>query len=331
MKKSLTENSFRSIDDMSPDELKSYLDENGYWDFYDKIFIEGIEKEGEGVTWIRKHPHEFEYNILTHEDLIKLQLSTWLQRMREEGAPGMKNNPNSVEAYNAFARCDEWRGGYVEGYGYIDVAASSLYGNSLCLGNSWYACGAPQNPIRVAKFYKLSLANRWRGGDVSSWGYVSENTKILGCSTETLTQVGQGEVTLGTLINVNHSLGHGVVTIESMKNRFKDFWDTARNSYQIDDGTLSEYIRQNFYYAQTNDIKEGLAQHKTSLLRQVTRTTDDYQGIKKYGYDVMVVDYNGIKHKYECIEPTGPSVTSISEKDIREGKIEIQTHILSKS
>ena len=40
MKKSLTENSFRSIDDMSPDELKSYLDENGYWDFYDKIFIE---------------------------------------------------------------------------------------------------------------------------------------------------------------------------------------------------------------------------------------------------------------------------------------------------
>lgn len=138
-------------------------------------------------------------------------------------------------------------------------------------------------------------------------------------------------MTLGTLINVNHSLGHGVVTIESMKNRFKDFWDTARNSYQIDDGALSEYIRQNFYYAPTNDIKEGLVQHKTSLLRQVTRTTDDYQGIKKYGYDVMVVDYNGIKHKYECIEPTGPSVTSISEKDIREGKIEIQTHILSKS
>lgn len=331
MKKNLTENSFRSIGDMSPDELISYLDENGYWDFYDKIFIEGVETEGEGVTWIRKHPHEFEYNILTHEDLIKLQLGTWLQRMKEEGAPGMKNNPNSIEAYNAFASCDEWRGGYVEGSGYIDVAASSLYGNSLCLGNSWYACGSPQNPVRVAKFYKLSLENRWRGGDVSSWGYVSENTKILGCSTETLTQVGKGEVTLGTLINVNHSLGHSVVTIESMKNRFKDFWDTARNSYQIDDGALSEYIRQNFYYAQTNDIKEGLAKHKTSLLRQVTRTTDDYQGIKKYGYDVMVVDYNGIKHKYECIEPTGPSVTYISEKDIREGKIEIQTHVLSKS
>lgn len=45
----------------------------------------------------------------------------------------------------------------------------------------------------------------------------------------------------------------------------------------------------------------------------------------------MVVDYNVVKHKYECIEPTVPSVTEISENDIREGKIEVQTHVLSKS
>lgn len=259
-------------------------------------------------------------------------MEEWLKRMEEEnGTPGSENNPNSIEAYNAFASCDEWDGGYVEGLGYVGIAASSLYGNSLYLSGSWYDCGSPQNPVRVAKFYKLTFENRWKGGNVSSWGYVSESTRILGCSTETLAKVDVGEETLGTLINVSHSLGHGIVTIESMRNEFKDFWDTARNRYEIDDKTLSEYIRQNFYYAQTSDIKEGLAAHKTILLRQVTRTTDDSLGIRKYGYDVMVVDYNVVKHKYECIEPTVPSVTEISENDIREGKIEVQTHVLSKS
>lgn len=174
-------------------------------------------------------------------------MEEWLERMeKENGTPSSENNPNSIEAYNAFASCDEWDGGYVEGFGYIDVAASSQYVDSLYLSGSWYACGSPRNLVHIAKFYKLTFENRWKGGDVSLWGYVLENTRILGCSTETLAKVDVGEETLGTLINVSHSLGYGIVTIESMRNEFKDFWDTARNRYEIDDKTLSEYIRQHF-------------------------------------------------------------------------------------
>lgn len=329
MKKSLSESSFRSINSMSPDELKGYLERNGevYWSNNIKIDNQIVS----GWIWARKEPVEYDYNILTHEDLIKLQLGTWLKSMEEEGAAGTASNSISIEAYNTFASCDEWHGGYVEGFGYIGVAASSLYGNSLYLSGSWHACGTLQNPVRVAKYYKLTFEDRWRGGYVKSWGHVSESTKVLGCSTETITKVGEGERTLGTLINVETSLGRKMTSIESMKSKFKDFWNVEKRSYEIDDKTLSEYIRKNFYYATTDKVEQGLADHKTVLLRKVTKVIEDDYVIKKYGYDVMAVDYDAMKHNYECIDPIGPSVISISKKDARDGKIEVQTHVLSRS
>lgn len=336
MKKSLTGSSFGTIGGMDAAEFFKYLDDNGEWYWSEKQKVEVYDEDGNvigikkvpGWRWVRKTPHEFEYNILTHEDLMNLKLEEWLKRMEEEGA---ERKPNSIEIYNALAAYDEWDGGNVEGFGYIGVAASSMYGNSLYLSGSWYASGSPQNPVRIAKFYKLSFEDRWKGGYVDSWGYVSESTEILGCSTETLTKVNKGEETLGTLINVHHSLGHGVVTIESMKNKFKDFWDVASKSYQIDDRTLSEYIRQHFYYAQTDDVKEGLGQHKTVFLRKVTDTIEDNLGFRKYGHDVMVIGYDAMRHNYECIESTGLAIVTVSEKDIRDGIIEIQTYVLSRS
>lgn len=332
MKKQLTENSFQSIiDGMTLEDLKKYLEEEGdlYYSEDVDVPVEGGTKTTSGWVWARKHPIEYDYNILTHEELLELKLADWLRRIEEEGAPGTTGNSLSIEAYNNFARCDVWHGGYVEGYGYIGVAASSLYGNSLCLNGSWCECGSQSNPVTAAKFYKLMLENRWKGGYVRSWNYVSANTKILGSSLD-LERVSPSEVTLGSIINVGNSLGRNM-HISTLRERFKDYWDEMRKKYEIDDKTLSEFFRTTFYHAVVGGIRDGLAQHKPIFLRIVDRKVNDYGEITRYGTDYMVVDYNEIRRTYECIEPITPSVVSVSVKNIQEGKTEILTYIFSKS
>ena len=335
MKRQLTESSFRSIDNMNPDELKMYLLENGsiFWAERQRV---DVDEDGDGIVdktsiasglrWMRNHPYEFDYNILTHDDLIRLSLDSWLKEIESKGALGTDRNPMPVETYNNLVRWDEWQGGYVEALGYVGIAASSLYGNSIYLSGSWYACGTPQNPVRVANYYKCSIENKWEGGYVDTWGYVSESTQILGCSVGAFADVDAGEGTLGTIMNIGTYFGYNM-SVKGLREEFASFWDANSQSYRIDDKTLEEFFNRNFYHSVNQDLKSALKAHDGVVLRQVTNKSEEHGEIRCYGRDMMLVDYNPMRKKYECIEPLGPSMISILEKAIQSGKIELKQFI----
>ena len=322
MKKVLDENSFSSWGNMSEYERYVYLKNNGYV---------GENKEGL-PTWYRKYPIEYDNNIITWDELTQMHIDAWLDELYKQA----ESDKIPIESYNEYVRHDAWLGGEVENFGYIAVAASSLYGNSIYLpSGSWYACGTPENPVDIAKFYKLAFEKKWNGGDVNTWGRVSNSTTLLGASIP-VTNTIVGEETLGCIANIDGShMGRGT-SLQSLRNDFKDFWNEEEKRYDIDSNTLSKYLSQKFScYIIVEDLKTAIKNHRRIILRKVTHTEQILGTENYYGIDLMLVNYNYVKGTFDCINSAGttlnpgPIVESIKESDISNGKVKIKTFILS--
>lgn len=226
--------------------------------------------------------------------------------MKDVQPSGTGNKPISPSTYNNLARHDEWHGGYVDGFGYIaEETSSSMYGNSIIMGGSLYACGpGGMAAVRKAKFYQLKKEGRWRGGNVEDWGHISQSTQILGSSYSINETVSAGENTLGAIMLISCAMERGA-SLTTLQKDFANYWNEEKGCYEIDSRTLSSYLRANFPYDDPiygpDDVSIALANHRIVFLRQITRKYDDFGETKSYGYDSMIVDSNLLKHVYECL------------------------------
>jgi len=322
MKKKLTEQGFDNSPP-GPIDFDDYINRFGYFQF---------EKNG-NIHWVRYYEYEYEeygrhyYNTKYLEPAI-----VEFFRNREEKTC-LLGYPISIDGYNSFARWDLWKGGYVEHLGYVEEPVSSVdYGCSLYL-NSWIRRGAAENPVHVFQFYELVNDYRWKGGEVDTWGTISESTRILGSSLA-FEVVGTGENTIGSLINLNRRLGYNTLA-DSLRNSFIDYYDNIEKKYKIDDEALQNYINKTFYLYNVfgnnglNSVKEALYKHRAVYVRIVTEIQDTgHPRIHYYGDDYLVIDYHWIKQTFVCINPITRVLYHISETDIIERNINTLFYIV---
>ena len=227
---------------------------------------------------------------------------------------------------------DVWPGGYVERHGYVDEYTASVdYGCSI-FTTSWIRRGAAENPVHVFQFYQLVQDGKWQGGEVDTWGTVSDSIKILGASASYGFETsGIGEDTLGSLANLEIMLGRNG-SVSSMKVKFQDCLQSD-GSYEVSDLRLSNYIQQNLYLKHVydnngvEDVKDDLLNHLVVYVRIVTR--EDALG-DLYGDDRIVLDYNWLRQVFVCLNPATGRLTSISEERIKSGNIRVLFYSVSK-
>lgn len=248
--------------------------------------------------------------------------------------PGQPGSPISIEGYNAFAKWDVWKAGYVERLGFVDEPTSSEYGCSLFL-NSWFARGHAQNPVRVSKFYELVNDERWSGGHVATWDYVEPGTKVLGSSLSFQT-VNNGENTIGSLVNLGALLGK-TIDAGALRVRFKNYIDSHTGRYEISDDEIYKFLTTNFYHYNTyerpsdlDNVKEALTNHRGVYARIITEVGDSATTSHNSYSDVLVIDYNWLKMSFVYIGPVSGGLGEIKENDIIDGNINVRFYIVDK-
>lgn len=248
--------------------------------------------------------------------------------------PGQPGSPISIEGYNAFAKWDVWKAGYVERLGFVDEPTSSEYGCSLFL-NSWFARGHAQNPVRVSKFYELVNDERWSGGHVATWDYVEPGTKVLGSSLSFQT-VNNGENTIGSLVNLGALLGK-TIDAGALRVRFKNYIDSHTGRYEISDDEIYKFLTTNFYHYNTyerpsdlDNVKEALTNHRGVYARIIIEVGDSATTSHNSYSDVLVIDYNWLKMSFVYIGPVSGGLGEIKENDIIDGNINVRFYIVDK-
>lgn len=248
--------------------------------------------------------------------------------------PGQPGSPISIEGYNAFAKWDVWKAGYVERLGFVDEPAASEYGCSLYL-NSWFPRGHAQNPVHVFQFYKLVNDDRWNGGHVATWNYVGMGTKVLGSSLSFQT-VNDGENTIGSLVNLGAFLGRNF-DITTLLEKFNGYIDPQTGRYEVDDEELYRFLTTNFYHYNTfegatdlDKVKNALSEHKGILARIITEVWDNAIASRNSYNDVFVVDYNWLKMTFVYIDPISGGLGEIKENDIVEGNENVRFYVVDK-
>ena len=258
------------------------ISENGNWAHDVKTFA---------WSWFRDHPYIYEYNFLTHKDLEKLEKS-WLAQQLDKELNGKLPDP-TIEEYNMLASAGEWYGGYVQGLGFVEQAASSLYGAPI-YNNSWIQRGEPDNPVSQGQFYKFKKEGRWHGGFVDTWDYVSASKNILGSSYGKLQVVNDGESFLGAIINASTMIAYGGLTYEGTKETFADYYDRDVKKYLIPSNELSTILNRYFIASaieRMDDIDNALSKHLPVFVRHITEKVTLSNGEEiSYGEDGLIVD-----------------------------------------
>ncbi len=299
------------------DEFYKYIEENGvFWD--SKCWSDVYGHKGRNWAWVRSHRIPVEYNYVTSK-----QIADELYKKALADAFGQKMDPNkpvalSIDSYNDLVKCDAWEGGYVERLGYVEVAASSLYGNSIYL-NSWVACGEQNNPVSLKRFYELSRKGQWRGGYVNKWGYVSHTQHIPGSSLD-FESVERGEETVGSVVNALNMIAHGG-SADSMKERLSQYYDTVRNEYVVENNDLFKVLHNYFIVTKLHnydDVNTALSKHKAVLLRVVDRTESSIGETRKYGKDYLILSSSITKSEYVILDSVGCAISTISYKNLND-------------
>lgn len=327
--KELNEKSFLNVESVIPEQLYNDLLTYGY-------FVPGEYTDPDtgtvvsSVNWVRKDLSSQDTNFFSDQELKQFNLN-----VKPEDVSGTVNKPLPASAYNVLASHDEWHGGYVEGFGHIsEETSSSMYGNSIIMGGSLYACGpGGMAAVRKAKFYQLKKEGRWRGGNVENWGYVSQGTQILGSSYSMGDSVSAGERTLGAIMLISCALERGA-SLATLRKEFADCWNQEKGCYEIDSRRLSSYLQAHYPYNDPiygpDDVQIALANHRVIFLRQITRQEDDWRGERTYGNDSMIVDYNVLKQGYEYLNPVGAmSIGSVPEYNVRY-EVDVKVYIYIK-
>ena len=285
-----------------------YLDEYGF----------SYRPEGEW-HWFRTKPDPGSDGIkdyLDRRSLEEMGLGSFAIQNIEEVAYGTQQHPMPRDKYNILAHHDEWKGGYVEDFGYMHVeTSSSLYGNSIFVGNSLNTCGPNGYAVRKAKFYKLIAEGRWNGGSVDDWGQVSRNTQILGSSLAIERANNASEQDLGSIANVERALGSNS-TIESLKQKFQQCWNEGKGRYLISSQQLLEHFGTS-RWDPTSDMEMALATRKIVHIRIIDQKYDEWGEVRNYGSDYMLVDYNSLRHVFEYLSSYSLSIGKIPENDVK--------------
>lgn len=271
-----------------------YMQANGY---------EYISQDG-CWRWIRKGISSSEFNSVTCNQLSEMQ-RFWLESRKLE-IPGTSSNPLSVNAYNDFARWNDWHGAYVGNLGFISVPSSSGYGVQLYINGSWVTPGSEGFPVSVESFYRIVHEKTWTGGSVEGWGNVSPETFILGASSG-LRFTG-GDSYLNPLIdiaNLCRILDSDPVGLPYLQIRFQEFWIRDKNQYEIPDWAIRDYLDPHYSNGLTSDVKEALQRHYGVMVRIISKEGYVNGKYSRYGNDHLIVSYNGLYHAYITINSYG--------------------------
>ena len=299
MKKKLSEKSFASLDILEQNIAKvndgDYLSTHGV----------GYYSSDGNYYWVRtvNKTTSSEYQENYWDSTINVSEFIQEYSANSENGYGKAVNPITIADYNQFVKWGVWHGGYVKDFGYIDVAASSLYGNSIW-ANSWYAYGTKEYPVSVEDFYRISQKNQWRGGYVYGWDYVSDGHKILGCSSNiSPVSVEDGMCTVGSIVNASYMLNENR-SVESVFNDLKKYWSPELKRFIYDESVLSSILNKYFKATQIStylQLNNALAMQKVVFchyLSQEDELSDQY-------HDTIIVSGSHVKNGYNTLEPSG--------------------------
>lgn len=299
MKKKLSESSFASLDRLEQNIARAgdggYLATHGV----------GYYSSDGNYYWVRTgdKPTASEYQDYYWDSTINVSEFMQEYEANSDNGYGKVNNPITIVDYNQFVRWGVWHGGYVQNFGYIGVAASSLYGNPIW-ANSWYDYGTKEYPVSVEDFYRISQSNEWKGGYVSGWDYVSDGHKILGCSSGlSPVSVEDGMCTVGCIVNASYMLNENR-SVEGVFSDLKKYWSSELNRFIYDESLLSSILNKYFKATQISGVgkvNNALAQRKVVFCHYVRH--EDAASIQNH--DTILVAGNHVKDGYITLEPSG--------------------------
>jgi len=298
MKKKLTEESFASLKNSTINQSMESV--GNYLATYGK----GYYSANGNYYWVRTKERTTSTEYQNNYWDSTIQIGELIQECNanSENGYGKVINPIMIDDYNKFVSWGIWYGAYVEEFGYIDIAASSLYGNSIWL-NSWYAYGSKEHPVSVEDFYHLSQKKIWRGGYVTGWDYVSPSQKILGSSSGIPVSVEEGKCTVGSIVNASQMLNVNR-SVDVVFHELEMYWSPELNRFNFDNSVLS-YILNNYFkatqissYLQLNN---ALAQQKVVFCHYLVHEDEcSYQY-----HDTIIISGNYIKDGYYTLDPDG--------------------------
>ena len=308
--------------------LSHYLEENTSQDVYDKLM--------QLCPFGKSMPDDLEHALIKWEPLSmddifkKVPLTSGLKNFFNQelgGIPGSSDNPVTIETYNAFARYDEWPGGYVQGYGYVSLESSNstTYGQPMIMGTSWVYKGISEVPVTKGRFYALALNSQWHGGDVDNYGYVGEYQQVLGSTgIEQLVQVYSGYGTIGAVVNA------GLMLNQSLSQ--SQVYDYMNGTTISDDGLqqLLQHFFPNSSPAMYDDIEDALDDQSVIIARVNNNSYISNIPNHVADGDYNVVDYNPVKHRYVCFDSVSKQIKVIDKDMIDNGTISVRFYIIAR-
>ena len=291
-------------------------------------YLLGTNEENGSVWWVFKKsdPTNDKERYAYITSILNQAVENFLNNFGG-GVSGTSSNSASIELYNAFAKYDEWPGGYVQGYGYVSKESlnSFTYGQPMIMGTSWVYKGISQVPVTEGKFYELVLNSQWHGGDVDNYGYMGEYQQILGSTgIEQLVQVYPGYGTIGAIVNASLMLDQAV----SQSQVYNDL-----NGTTISDDGLQQLLQHYFPAsspAMYSDIEEALDDQSVIIARvNMNSYTSNIPNHVTDG-DYNVVDYNPVKHRYVCFDSVSKQIKVIDKYLVDNGTISVRFYIIAR-
>ncbi|MBQ5972022.1 MAG: hypothetical protein IJL45_06430 [Prevotella sp.] len=236
-------------------------------------------------------------------------------------------NYTSIDTYNAFAKYDEWPGGYVQGYGYVSKESlnSFAYGQPMIMGTSWVYKGISQVPVTEGKFYELVLNSQWHGGIVDNYGYMEEYQQILGSTgIEQLVQVYSGYGTIGAVVNAGLMLRQAI----SQSQVYNSMGGTT-----ISDDGLQQLL-QNYFPASSpaiyDDIEDALDDQCVIIVRVNMNSITSNIPNHVISGDYNVVDYNPVRNRYVCFDSVSKQIKVLDKNLIDSGVISARFYVITR-
>lgn len=314
-------------------ELKSYFNNEVFVDRLEEMckdtnYILGVEEINGKLYWAFK---KISVNNNSERDtfitsLLNQYIADFIN-MYEGGISGTSSNSASIELYNAFAKYDEWPGGYVQGYGYVSKESlnSFAYGQPMIMGTSWVYKGISQVPVTEGKFYELVLNSQWHGGIVDNYGYMEEYQQVLGSTgIEQLVQVYSGYGTIGAIVNASLMLRQEI----SQSQVYNSMGGTT-----ISDDGLQQLLVSIFQLggpAIYDDIEDALNEQCVIIVRVNMNSYISHTPNHVGDGDYNVVDYNPVKHRYVCFDSVSKQIKVLDKDLVDNGTISARFYIMNR-
>lgn len=291
-------------------------------------YLLGTNEENGSVWWVFKKsdPTNDKERYAYITSILNQAVENFLNNFGD-GVSGTSSNSASIELYNAFAKYDEWPGGYVQGYGYVSKESlnSFAYGQPMIMGTSWVYKGISQVPVTEGKFYELVLNSQWHGGIVDNYGYMEEYQQILGSTgIDQLVQVYSGYGTIGAVVNAGLMLRQAI----SQSQVYNSMGGTT-----ISDDGLQQLLVSIFQLggpAIYDDIEDALDNQCVIIVRVNMNLYNTNIPNHVGDGDYNVVDYNPVKHRYVCFDSVSKQIKVLDKDLVDNGTISARFYIMNR-